>query len=223
MSSNGADRPARRVPVQRRSLDRLERIARAAGALCGEMGPEAVTMEAIAARAETSVGSVYQFYPNKDALLHAVAERYVADLLALLEAGDDASEVATLPLDRLVDAVLEPFVAFHRVHPGYFAVLFAPQSTDALRRVRGRLRALLAARVERLFAARAPTVPPAQRRRLALTAVEAARALMQYIEVGVPRAARAPMRAELRAMLVAYLAPWLAQPQTPDASEEQRL
>jgi AcrR family transcriptional regulator len=185
---------------------------RAAGALCGEVGGDAVTMEAIAARAETSVGSVYQFYPNRDALLQAVAERYVADLLALIEDGDDAPDIAALPLEALVDAVLAPFVAFHRVHPGYFAVLFAPQSGAALRRVRGRLRALLAARVERLFAARAPDLPIARRRRLALTAVEAARALMQFIEVGVPRGARSAMRGELRAMLVAYLAPWLSAP-----------
>ena len=201
----------RRVPTQRRSQERLERIARAAGELCAEVGADAVTMEAISARAETSIGSLYQFFPNKDALLHAVAERYVDDLLALLDASDaaDAGDVAGLPLETLVDALLEPFVAFHRAHPGYFAILFAPQGGEALRSVRGRLRERLAQRVERLFQARAPRLDPAKRRRLALTAVEAARALMQYIEVGVPRGERKEMRSELRGMLVAYLSPWM--------------
>ena len=201
----------RRVPTQRRSQERLERIARAAGELCAELGADAVTMEGISARADTSIGSLYQFFPNKDALLHAVAERYVEDLFALLDASDaaDAGGVADLPLDALVDALLEPFVAFHRAHPGYFAILFAPQGGEALRSVRGRLRDRLAQRVERLFAARAPRLDPAKRRRLALTAVEASRALMQYIEVSVPRSERRAMREELHAMLVAYLGPWM--------------
>ena len=200
---------ARRVPSQQRSQDRLARIASAAGELCAELGADAVTMEAIAARAETSIGSLYQFYPNRDALLHAVAERYAADLFALLDAAVDVPDVTAVPLETLVDAVLEPFVAFHRTHPGYFPILFAPQGSGALRSVRGELRERLARRADRLFEARAPELPPAKRRRLALTAVEAARALMQYIELSVPRGGRRALRDELRAMLVAYLAPWL--------------
>ena len=204
----------RRVPTQQRSQERLARIARAAGELSVEVGADAVTMEAIAARAETSIGSLYQFYPNKDALLHAVAERYVGDLFALLDASDAAelsaaADATTLPLEALVDAVLEPFVVFHQAHPGYFAILFAPQGSAALRAVRGRLRERLTRRAERLFEARAPWLDAAKRRHLALTAVEAARALLQFIVTGVPRGEQRAMRDELRAMLVAYLRPWL--------------
>ena len=206
----------RRVPTQQRSQERLARIARAAGELCAEVGADAVTMEAIAGRAETSIGSLYQFYPNKDALLHAVAERYVGDLFALLDAADAATTdvpaaVATLPLESLVDAVLEPFVVFHQAHPGYFAILFAPQGSAALRVVRGRLRDRLTRRAERLFEARTPALPPAKRRRLAITAVESARALLQYIVTAIPRGEQRAMRDELRAMLVAYLGPWLEE------------
>jgi len=196
----------RRVPTQQRSQERLARIARAAGELCADVGADAATMEAIAARAGTSIGSLYQFFPNKEALLQTVAERYVADLFTLLDAADPP-DVTTLPLEELVDAVLQPFVAFHRAHPGYFAVLFAPQGSAALRAVRARLRDRLVRRVDALFRTRAPELPPAQRRRLAVTAVEAGRALMQYIETNVPPAGRRAMRQELRAMLVAYLGP----------------
>ena len=205
-------RAPRHAPTQRRSQERLARIARAAGELCAQLGADAVTMEAIAERAETSIGSLYRFYPNRDALLQAVAERYVADLGELLDEREGAAaELAALPLDALVDAVLEPFVAFHRAHPGYFAILFAPQGSSALRTVRGRLRHRLAARLETLLELRAPAMPVEQRRRVALTTVEAARALLQFIERSVPRAEQAPMRAELKAMLVAYLQPVLAE------------
>ena len=169
-------------------------------------------MEAIAERAETSIGSLYRFYPNRDALLEAVAERYVADLGAVLDGEEGATErLAALPLGELVDAILEPFVAFHRAHPGYFAILFAPQGSAALRAVRGRLRQRLAARLEALLALRAPGLAPERRRRVALTTVEAARALLQFIERSVPRAEQAPMRKELRALLVAYLGPVIGE------------
>lgn len=201
---------SRRLPVQRRSRERLARITHAAGTLSEELGVGAVTMEAIAERAGTSIGSLYQFFPGRDALLHAVAERYVADLEPLLDA-DDAAELAALPLAASVDAVLEPFVRFHRTHPGYFAILFAPAGAPALAALRGRLRDRLLRRVEAIFRARAPRLAPARRRRLARTAAEAGRALMQYVETGVAPRERAAMRAELRAMLVAYLGPALGE------------
>ena len=74
-------------------------------------------------------------------------------------------------------------------------------------------------RAEAIFQRRAPRLSPARRRRLALTAVEAARALVQYIETGVPAAERRAMRRELRAMLVAYLAPWLGDDRGSDGVE----
>jgi AcrR family transcriptional regulator len=202
----------RHAPTQRRSHERLARIARAAGELCAQVGADAVTMEAIAERAETSIGSLYRFYPNRDALLEAVAERYVAELGAVLDGEEGATErLAALPIGELVDAILEPFVAFHRAHPGYFAILFAPQGSAALRAVRGRLRQRLAARLEALLALRAPRVAAERRRRVALTTVEAARALLQFIERTVPRAEQAPMRQEMRALLVAYLGPVIGE------------
>ena len=201
----------RRTPTQRRSQERLERIVRATGELCGELGVDGVTMEAIAERADTSIGSLYQFFPNRDAWLQMLAERNVADLDVLLDARD-APEIAALPLPELVDAMIAPFVSFHEAHPGHFEVLFSQSGSTALRGIRGRLRAHLRRRVERLFRLRAPQLSPVKRRRLALTAVEAGRALMQYIEHTVPPNERRAYRAELQSMLVAYLEPWLDHP-----------
>jgi len=221
-SDVGSARGPRRVPTQRRSRERLARILHAAGELCADGGLDALTMEAIAQRAGTSIGSLYQFFPNQDTLVAAVAQRYVADLEPLLAESDAAASDSAAshsagaapapPIDALVDAVLEPFVRFHRTHPGYFAILFAPQGSAALARLRGGVRQRLVRRVETLLAERAPHLTPAKRRRLALTAVEAGRALLQYTEQSVPAGARRAMRTELRDMLVAYLAPWLERP-----------
>ena len=55
----------RRVPVQERSKKRLEAILEAAARLFAGSGYEQTTMEGIAEAAGTSIGSVYQFFPNK--------------------------------------------------------------------------------------------------------------------------------------------------------------
>ena len=65
-----------------------------------------------------------------------VLEQRAADLAHLLDADEDP-DVAALPLEGVVDAVLAPFESFHQAHPGYFAVLFAPQGSAALASVRG--------------------------------------------------------------------------------------
>ena len=71
--------------MQARSKERAERILDAAAHVFAEAGFDAATTEAIAERAETSIGSVYQFFPNKDALFDAIASRYFERSRALFE------------------------------------------------------------------------------------------------------------------------------------------
>src|SRR5689334_114565 len=80
----------RRVPTQERAKKRVERILDAAAFVFAEQGYEAATMEDIAARAETSIGSIYQFFPNKLSLFTALTRHYhekVRVFLDLLLAG----------------------------------------------------------------------------------------------------------------------------------------
>lgn len=65
--------PPRRQPTQERSQRRYDAIVEAAAQSFAGFGFDATTMEGIAARADTSIGSLYQFFPNKHALFHAVA------------------------------------------------------------------------------------------------------------------------------------------------------
>jgi AcrR family transcriptional regulator len=66
---------ARRVPTQERSKKRVEAILDAAAQIFVDVGYDNATVDAIAEQAETSVGSIYQFFPNKQALFEALAER----------------------------------------------------------------------------------------------------------------------------------------------------
>ncbi len=69
--------PLRRQPQQKRSQKRVEKILDAAAIVFDEVGFEAATTHAIAKRANTAVGSLYQFFPDKLAIFNALELRHV--------------------------------------------------------------------------------------------------------------------------------------------------
>ncbi len=155
---NATEQPpaaVRRRPVQRRSLERFERILDAAAELLGESGYGPLTTREVARRAGVPIGTLYQFFPGKDGLVAALAarnlERYLARLAARVEA-ERPPRVAAL-----ADLAVEEFVAMKRAEPGFAVVdfgLVGPPPTpghlhllDAVRdnnaAVAGRLHALI--------------------------------------------------------------------------------
>jgi len=65
--------PLRRVPVQGRSVARVQRMLDACAELVDEVGYEGLTTTLLAERAEVAIGSVYQFFPDKRAIVQALA------------------------------------------------------------------------------------------------------------------------------------------------------
>ena len=75
----------RRAPVQNRSAARVERMLAAAATLAAERGYDATTTSLIARRARVSVGSLYQFFPDKRAIFRALADRRLAEFTGRLD------------------------------------------------------------------------------------------------------------------------------------------
>ena len=69
----------RRAPSQKRSQERVERMLQAATALIEENGSDAMRMGEVAERADVSIGSLYQYFPDKAAIVRTLAERYNAE------------------------------------------------------------------------------------------------------------------------------------------------
>ncbi|MBM9548617.1 TetR/AcrR family transcriptional regulator [Leptospira sp. 201903074] len=64
----------RKVPQQKRSKERYQKIVNTAIELLGEVGYDDLTTDLIAERSGISVGSIYQFFPNKESIIYSHAE-----------------------------------------------------------------------------------------------------------------------------------------------------
>ena len=113
-SANEQIASPRRAPSQQRSRERVERMLAAASALIAEQGSDAMRMGEVAERAGVSIGSLYQFFPDKRAIVWALAERYTAESQAcissaLKDVGD--AEGLRQAFSELVDIYYGLFLA----------------------------------------------------------------------------------------------------------------
>ena len=90
--------PTRRNPTQRRSRERQERILAVATQLIAAKGSDQLKMSEIAERSEISIGSLYQYFPDKSSVIRTLAERYNAESRRCIEEALGAVEPHTIAL-----------------------------------------------------------------------------------------------------------------------------
>ena len=95
---------ARKTPAQQRSLATVAAILEAAARILETQGLGAYSTNAVAARAGVSIGSLYQYFPNKDSITRALIRRNVDALLADLRQVDCAARADT-PMHALSQVV----------------------------------------------------------------------------------------------------------------------
>jgi len=125
-------RPAR----QERSRRTLERLLDSAEALLARGGLDAATVPAIAARSGLSVGVVYRRFPDKDALIRAVYDRFFARSRESNRAALEPSRWAGLPTARILRSLVEGMVAGYRLRRGLLAALLLYAETHPDKRFR---------------------------------------------------------------------------------------
>jgi AcrR family transcriptional regulator len=194
----------RKEPRQRRAAETRARILDAARAVVEEHGYAHGTTNRIAAAAGLSVGSLYQYFPNKDAILVELVDAHIEAGTTALEAALAGAEGASL--EALVGAATSALVALHAEDRRLHRVLFeeAPRPPAQLARLRA-LEAGLTERVAALLAAhpevRAPDVRVAAR--LVIDAVES---LVHRVATDETSAIPDDVLArEITRMVVAYL------------------
>jgi AcrR family transcriptional regulator len=118
-----------RQPQQLRGERRVEAILDAAAAVIAEEGLGALTVQVLAARAQTSKGSLYHFFPDLRGVLCALADRHSAALTALSSEmiGDTTIPWADLPVTDVIDRFLAP-LAYLKAHPDLLALARTPEA-----------------------------------------------------------------------------------------------
>ncbi|EIE97071.1 TetR/AcrR family transcriptional regulator [Saccharomonospora glauca] len=117
-----ASTPLRRQPVQQRSARRVERMLDASAELLDEVGYEGLTTTLIAKRAGVAVGSLYQFFPDKRAVVQALTQRNLDRFIAAVN-----ERLETLDPRHwwdVVDSLLDIYLTMHREVPGFSKVHF---------------------------------------------------------------------------------------------------
>jgi AcrR family transcriptional regulator len=193
----------RRIPIQERGEKRVAGLLQAAAAIFAEVGFEAATMRDIAERAGASIGSLYQFFPNKEVVARAVKTQYCQELKELWASLVAVSAKTTT--SRLVDQFLKVTIRAIEEHPAIIRLMDAPRSTNPAVDICESLRQQL---VE-LFLTRKPRMSPIKAHRYAEITVQMVRALL-WLYVEIEPSERDALVAEMKSALVNYLSPRLA-------------
>jgi AcrR family transcriptional regulator len=122
-ATNSLERsPLRRVPVQGRSVARVARMLDACAELVDEMGYDGLSTTLLAERAGVAIGSVYQFFPDKRAIVQALTLRNLEAYLERLKARLAQAQFAHWW--DAVDGAIDEYIAMHRTVPGFRTLHF---------------------------------------------------------------------------------------------------
>src|SRR5207253_6488193 len=121
------------------------------------------TSSAVVTRAGYTPGSLYQFFPNKQAIAQALGVRF-AEQLRVLHERALAPDNRPLPLAVFLDRIIDPIVAFNRDHPALMHLFGGTHVSPGLQELLADLRSRLLERFDAGFAVRLPDFDPDQRR-----------------------------------------------------------
>lgn len=193
----------RRKPVQARSKRRYEAILDAAAVLFDTEGFEATSMDAIAQRAGTSIGSVYQFFSNKREIFIAIAERCIERTRVLFHEAMSGDALAR-PFPELLETVVDIFIETARTDPDLRALNANLHLYGLIEQMDVALLRDLALGVGAAVGIFAPQLSEGHRRAIGETVVQTVNAFLFFAHRLSTEEAEANLT-EMKRMLSAYL------------------
>src|SRR5579864_1389048 len=116
--------PVRVAPQQERSARRLAGFLDAAAELFAEVGYEAATMTAVAERGGSSIGALYNYFPDKQSIAFTLLNQYSQELEAHWKPLMEQAEILTHA--EFAGLFIERITEFVQKHPAYLSLLAAP-------------------------------------------------------------------------------------------------
>lgn len=111
----------RKQPKQERSQVTVEAILSATAHILTENGYNQLTTNRVAERAGVSIGSLYQYFPNKEALIFALAEQHANEMVQLAKQHLEGLSDRTIP--EVLRQIIKAALAAHAVNPKLHRVL----------------------------------------------------------------------------------------------------
>lgn len=199
MSSQNTSQGARK-PSRRRGHERVATLLAAASACFVEKGFDATTMTEIAARAEASIGSLYQFFPTKEALAEALIVDHANGLNEHMERL--LAQTPDWSTEELAARLIRTFADYRKQHPSFVALIEAAGSLPSMlgRTIRQRMRDYLC----QIVAIHAPGIAAGELRPAAMVVQQLMKAAVA-LENEQPAALRKAAQNQLLQALSLYL------------------
>jgi AcrR family transcriptional regulator len=204
-----------------RGEQRRQNLLRAAAAVFGRLGYHETTTNAIATEAGVSPATLYQFFPNKEAIASALASMYAREMAEAEQAIDSEGALSfTEAIHELIDVCM----AFNRTRPEFHTlVVDAPLSADARedKRVLGQVFVdFIAVRLRREL----PTLSRSEAVHHGQVALMIFRGILDELTIAPP-SARPRLQQAMRDAILRYLEPVIAQRKTapPKGSRLQKV
>ncbi|MFF3289651.1 TetR family transcriptional regulator [Streptomyces sp. NPDC003023] len=197
-------RPRRR---QARGERRIAQLLDAAASVFCTTGYTAASTNAIAREAGVSPGTLYQFFPNKEAIAIELGDRL---LHQWRDSHGEALAAATqdLPLEQLLEAVLDPLITFNQEHPAFAVLMHGPDIPGRVTQEFDTVHAGLLERIEEILAGYLPDAATTDVHRISTMTFAVFKAGLDLI-LAHEGAERAAYTEELKTIMFRYLQPLL--------------
>lgn len=194
----------RRKPSQERSRDRVERILDATAALLGDTPADKITTAAIAEEAGVPIGSVYQYFPNKLAVLAELARR-VMEEVDLKTASLIQEDFGVLPWDQAIDRAIDATIQGYAEQPGYAQLLLSIRPTPEFRLITDESNQRVAAMLA-IHPALQAVIPADRIQLVTRAAIQAANSLQDWALSEADAELAGRIIGEMKTLLKGYLA-----------------
>ncbi|GHA69963.1 TetR/AcrR family transcriptional regulator [Streptomyces termitum] len=197
-------RPRRR---QARGERRISQLLQAAADVFCANGYTAASTNAIAREAKVSPGTLYQYFPNKEAIAIELGGRLIHQMRET-HGQVFTPENLSLPLPELIDAVLDPMVEFNCANPAFLALMHGSEVPGRIAEEHDELHASLLSQVRETIRAQAvPPLSPEELDRVADMAFAVFKGGLALIVAAPEGPVRDAAVAELKKVMLRYLSP----------------